>query len=131
MKLLKKILWLVLAVAILGTAGFYGFAYNADYSEGFRAGKITKFTRKGYIFKTYEGALDVGGINSNKGMVSSTWDFTVDSDRKEVIAAIEKAMLEGTHVKVSYEEKFIQISWRGDTKYFITKVEEAPQGTTK
>lgn len=126
MKLFKRILWITLSVFLLGTAGFFGFAYNVDYSEGFRAGKITKFTRKGYIFKTYEGALDVGGINSNKGMVSSTWDFTVDSDRKEVITAIEKAMLEGTHVKITYEEKFFQFAWRGDTKYFITKVEEAP-----
>jgi hypothetical protein len=131
MKLFKRILWISLAVFLLGTAGFYGFAYNANYSDGSRAGKITKFTRKGYIFKTYEGAIDVGGINSNKGMVSSTWDFTVDGDRKEVIAAIEKAMLEGTHVKVDYEEKFIQISWRGDTKYFITKVENAAIGTNK
>jgi hypothetical protein len=131
MKLLKKILWLTLTLVLLGTAGFFGFAYNVDYSEGFRAGKITKFTRKGYIFKTYEGSLDVGGINSNKGMVSSTWDFTVDSDEKEVITAMEKAMLDGSHVKISYEEKFFQIFWRGDTKYFITKVEEAPEVKNK
>lgn len=122
MKTLKKILWITLAATILIGGGFFSFAYMADYSDGFRAGKITKFTRKGYIFKTYEGSLDVGGINSNKGVMSSTWDFTVDSSQKEVIAAIEKAMLEGSHVKLSYEEKFFQFSWRGDTKYFITKV---------
>jgi hypothetical protein len=123
MKLFKRILWISLAVILLGTAGFFSFAYNVEYSEGFRAGKITKFTKKGYIFKTYEGALDVGGINSSKGMVSSTWDFTVDNNQKAVIEAIEKAMLDGSHVKLSYEEKFFQFSWRGDTKYFITKVE--------
>ncbi|GAB4464648.1 MAG: hypothetical protein OHK0057_00160 [Thermoflexibacter sp.] len=123
MKLFKKILWISLAVIVLGTAGFFTFAYNVEYSTGFRAGKITKFTRKGYIFKTYEGSVDVGGINSNRGMVSSTWDFSVDGSRKDVIQAIEKAMLDGSHVKLSYEEKFFQFFWRGDTKYFITKVE--------
>ncbi len=127
MKLFKKILWITLTVTLLGTAGFFGFAYNINYSDGSRAGKITKFTRKGYIFKTYEGSLDVGGINSNKGMVSSTWDFTVDSQETAVITAMEKAMLDGSHVKITYEEKFFQFAWRGDTKYFITKVEEAPE----
>ncbi|MCU0391922.1 MAG: hypothetical protein MUE81_12450 [Thermoflexibacter sp.] len=123
MKLFKKILFIGLAVIALGSVGFFSFAYNVEYSTGFRAGKITKFTRKGYIFKTYEGALDVGGINSNKGMVSSTWDFSVDASQKGAIEAIEKAMLDGSHVKLSYEEKFFQFFWRGDTKYFITKVE--------
>ncbi len=127
MKTLKKILWITLAAVILIGGGFFSFAYMADYSDGFRAGKITKFTRKGYIFKTYEGSLDVGGINSNKGVMSSTWDFTVDGSQKGVIEAIEKAMLDGSHVKLSYEEKFFKFSWRGDTKYFITKIEAAQQ----
>lgn len=52
---------LVLLLAILWT----WFSLNWSYSEGERAGVLQKFSRKGWICKTYEGELAqyvVGGV---------------------------------------------------------------------
>ena len=128
---MKKILFSLLALILLGTLGFFYFAYSAEFSEGSRAGRVTKFSKKGFIFKTYEGQLNVGGISTSKGGgVASIWDFSVDESEQEVIKAIEEAMTNDSYVKLYYEEKFFKFTWRGDTKYFVVKV-EAPKNSTE
>lgn len=124
-KTLIKVLVLFFLVAGLGSAGFFTFGYKANYSEGNRTGRVMKFSNRGYIFKTYEGQLDLTNITKNNiGMVSSTWDFSVDANDQATITALDKAMTENKPIKLHYEEKFFQFSWRGDTKYFVVKVEE-------
>jgi hypothetical protein len=47
-----------------------------EYSQGSRVGIITKFSEKGFLFKTWEGQLNLGGIttstdnNGNNSVVS-------------------------------------------------------------
>jgi hypothetical protein len=124
---IKVTIFFLLAL-VLGTVGFFLFAYNAEYSTGNRTGRLMKFSHRGFMVKTYEGQLDVAGISQGKsGMVSSTWDFSVDTSNKEVIEAIDKAMTANSFVKLHYEEKFFKFWWRGDTKYFVTKVEIVPE----
>ena len=75
-KFTKKLLWALLGLAILAIAGFFLWA-NYTYSEGTRAGDLIKISRKGYVFKTYEGQLKLGGIdlqNTEEGL-SDTWSF--------------------------------------------------------
>jgi hypothetical protein len=108
---------------ILAFAGTY-FYYNASYSEGFRAGTIVKISKKGYVFKTYEGELNLGNYYTEKGNPStSVWAFSVDTDQDSIIKRIEDAALSGRRVKLHYKEMYTQFSWRGDTKYFVHKVE--------
>ncbi len=114
----------VLLATVFG-GSFFLFGYKANYSEGNRTGRLMKFSKRGYIFKTCEGTLDLNNISkTNAGMVSSTWDFSVDDSDAKTFEAIDKAMTENKVVKLHYEEKFFQFSWRGDTKYFVTKIEE-------
>ncbi|WP_448519896.1 hypothetical protein [Rhodoflexus sp.] len=115
---------IVLTIALLGGGWF---AYFASYSEGYRAGKVMKISRKGILFKTWEGQLNVEGITSSTGKaggnLTSTWEFSVEDRYKNVIDSIQKAMDEDKRVKLYYEEKFYTYPWRGDTKYLITKIE--------
>jgi hypothetical protein len=114
--------FLLLATLVGGL--FFLFAYKASYSEGNRTGRLMKFSKKGYIFKTYEGTLDLANISRNQnGVIASTWDFSVIAENDEVAKQMDKAMTENKYVKLHYEEKYFQFSWRGDTKYFVTKVE--------
>jgi hypothetical protein len=49
------------------------------YSDVSRSGVLTKISRKGYIFKTYEGDLNIGGFNDGNGtiMPNSIFKFSV------------------------------------------------------
>jgi len=96
---------------------------SATFSEGYRAGNIMKLSKKGIIFKTYEGQLNVGGIVSNNGDgLSNIWEFSVTN--QGVIYQIENAVDRGKRVKLFYKEKYVKIPWRGKTKYIVYKLEE-------
>lgn len=90
------------------------------YSDGERAGQVVKLSRKGWIFKTYEGELATLAKGQLGTMVSNTFVFSVP-DRK-VASDIQDAMNQGKSVSLHYEQHFWAWFWEGNTKYFITKV---------
>jgi hypothetical protein len=122
---MRKWVFLIILLAIIGGALYYmTFGY---YSDGTRVGSLIKLSRKGYVFKTYEGQLQVGGMSDGTGsMMASNWDFSVDEDNDAAIDALNLASKMGQRVVLHYEEKFFQLPWNGDTKYFITSVERVP-----
>lgn len=56
MKTVKILIALVVLAALAGGA-FYLFG---SYSDGNRAGTVIKLSRKGLLFRTYEGELNLG-----------------------------------------------------------------------
>jgi len=93
-----------------------------SYSDGERAGTVSKFSRRGFIFKTYEGVLNVGGFSGETGSLTPQYfDFSVDDDA--VSAQITQAVKTGQRVTLHYEEKILKFPWNGETKYYITGVE--------
>jgi len=100
------------------------FFYYANYSSGYRAGVTTKISKKGVLFKTREGTLNVGGLtNTNDGTIPTTWNFTVKKNDTAVLAKIDSAIQNSHRVKLLYNEKYVKLFWRGDTKYFVYDVE--------
>jgi hypothetical protein len=97
-----------------------------SFSDGDRAGTITKFSRKGYIFKTYEGELLQGGFSEGTGQLNAKeFLFSVSPGRDSVIKKIEEALLNGKRVRLHYEEKYFRFFWMGDSKYYVTEVDFA------
>jgi hypothetical protein len=122
-KIIKISIGILVVFLFLGGV-FLLTALNYNYSTGNRTGRLMKFSERGYIFKTYEGTLDLNNISrNNTGTISSTWEFSVADNNPQVFAEIDKAMTENKVVKLHYEEKLFKFSWRGDTKYFVNKVE--------
>jgi hypothetical protein len=122
---MMRTLALILLIFMLCIVGIGSFFVFGSYSEGFRAGRLMKLSKKGYIFKTYEGQLDIGGLQSNAtkvGGASTVWEFSVKDDK--VIEDMNKAVDDNAEVKLYYEEKYYTFWFWGDTKYFVTKVEE-------
>lgn len=114
-----------LLLSIVGLLIFGWVAWSANYSEGARVGTIRKFSKKGFVFKTYEGELDLGYMaavpaNMSEGQI---WKFSVDASNADVIKAIDEAQVSKGKVKIQYNEKYWRIPMRGDTKYFVTKAE--------
>ena len=112
----KVLLGFILAI-VLGFAAFTWFTLNWSYSDGERAGLLQKFSRRGWICKTYEGEMvlaTVATVNAEKFL------FTVSNAdiAKQLSADI------GQHVTVHYEQrKWIPTSCFGDTEYFVTSVQ--------
>jgi hypothetical protein len=118
---IAKIIFFAVVILVLAIGSYFVFG---NYSQGTRAGTIVKMSHRGVLFKTYEGQLNLGGFSGETGSpASSLWDFSVDASKDEIIKQLEDASLNGKRVKLYYNEKFYNFSWRGDTKYFIYKVE--------
>ncbi|MBO0937163.1 hypothetical protein J2I47_11450 [Fibrella sp. HMF5335] len=93
-----------------------------SFSDGERAGTVSKFSRRGYLFKTYEGVLNVGGFSGETGSLTPQFfDFSVKDE--STAQKITEAVRTGQRVTLHYEEKILRLPWNGDTKYYITNVE--------
>lgn len=121
LKWMKRIAW----VAIIVLLALFSFAYWGSYSNGIRSGMVVKISKKGWVFKTYEGQLNLQtfGANKSPNIVSESFDFSVETDRTDVIKTLEEASLSGERVSLKYTERMMIFFWRGDTKYFVTEVE--------
>ena len=125
MNFLKKILLWIIGLSITAGVLIVLFALYANFSDGKRAGEVIKLSKKGYVFKTYEGQLNTGGFGDMDGdITSSIWHFSVKRDNQEVLDQLDNAIDGGYRVKLYYDEKYIKVPFLGETKYFVTKVEK-------
>jgi uncharacterized protein YxeA len=114
---MKKTLFGILAVIILLFIAWFAFIYYVPYSEGTRSGELIKFSKKGVISKTWEGEISQGISGAQ------IFQFSVLDQNRDVIEALQEN--EGNYVRLKYLERYATFFFWGDTKYFITDVEEA------
>jgi hypothetical protein len=118
---MRKFLLITLGLLVAGAA-IYLLVCNYTYSEGSRTGYLVKFNVKGYVFKTYEGELNLGGMNADNNSVANyLWDFSVLKRDKGVIDSLNA--YEGNIIKIFYKGKIKNMPWQGDTPFFVYKVE--------
>tara|TARA_Y100001934_G_C12001493_1_gene607900 strand:- start:252 stop:677 length:426 start_codon:yes stop_codon:yes gene_type:complete len=126
---MRKTLFWILGIVLILLIGWITFLYYGTYSEGVRAGTVIKLSRKGVLFKTWEGQLNIrsfGAVNSNNSL-SETFEFSIESDQEHIIKTLEEVSLSGERVNLHYIERYRVLPWRGSTRYFITKIERSPQ----
>jgi len=120
----KVVKIIVISVLVIGL-GVFSFYYWGVYDEGIRAGNVLRISKKGMLFKTYEGQLNLQTFGALKGAnpIMESFDFSVESGNQEVVQALQEVALSGERVNLHYVKRYARFPWRGDTKYFITKVE--------
>ena len=108
-------------------ACIFAFMYWGVYENGVMAGKVLRITEKGVLFKTHEGKLNLETFGALKGAspIAESFDFSVESSEKDVIDALQKVALSGERINLHFKKRYIKVPWRGETKYFATKVERA------
>lgn len=118
---MKKLFILLLLVAIAA----FSFLYWGTYENGVMAGKVVRVSEKGMIFKTYEGKLNLETFGALKGAspIAETFDFSVEKSEAEVIKGLQEAALSGERVNLYFKKRYMSFPWRGDTNYFVTRVE--------
>jgi hypothetical protein len=110
------ILAVVALTPLLLFAGYVTLVLHWSYSEGERAGYVQKFSRKGWVCKTWEGELAMASI---PGTMPELFRFTVRDDA--VAARLNKTM--GQRVALSYEQhRGLPTSCFGETEYFVIEV---------
>lgn len=133
----KKRILLVSSILLISLSTFIYFRYAFIYSEGTRVGIIYKFSKKGTIFKTYEGEMVLPGIRNrrdNGSLSSNTFNFSVTDE------ALAKKLMkcQGMEVELQYSFYNRPLPWRGDSyegekgQYIVEKLvrikDENPNG---
>jgi hypothetical protein len=112
---LKRLVFLsFLAAAAL--AGLYIWAASTfTYSAGERAGYVQKFSKKGWLCKTWEGELAMATI---PGSMPEVFAFSLHDE--QVATEINKRL--GERVTLVYEQHLGLPSCWGETSYWVTGV---------
>jgi hypothetical protein len=88
-----------------------------SYSEGERAGVLQKFSKRGWICKTYEGELAMYVVG---GVAPQIWNFSVRDDA--IVEQLHGAV--GQQVRLHYSEhRGLPTTCFGETDYFVERVE--------
>jgi hypothetical protein len=110
--------WLVVVVVVGGLL-FTAYVWAAlawSYADGERAGWVQKFSRKGYLCKTWEGEM---AMVSLPGSVPEKFLFTVRDE--QIAQQVNQAM--GRRVALYYEEHIgLPTSCFGETGHFVKGV---------
>lgn len=109
MKYLIITVFVLVALAIVGSiaVGFFGGAFP-NYSDGERSGTVYKVSHKGFIFKSYEGEMNLGGMASdaNGQAVVNVFKFSVRDPA--VVEKINEAANSGKRVTLHYTQYAIK-----------------------
>ena len=112
-------LWICGAMLVIigAVALFTWTTLSFAYANGERVGYLQKFSRKGWVCKTWEGEL---AMQTMPGIVPEKFYFTA---RSEPVAGRVNAVL-GKRVRVRYaQHKLVPSTCFGDTEYFVGDVE--------
>lgn len=112
----KLLLLLLLLAVVLISVLYFWLALRWSYSDGERAGFVQKFSRKGWVCKTWEGELAMATL---PGTIPQVFAFSVRDPA--VAARIEGTM--GQRIALHYEQhKGLPTDCFGETEYFVTEV---------
>jgi hypothetical protein len=112
LKVLLLLVVLVIAVPVL----WVWITLSYDYSDGERAGYVQKFSRKGWVCKTWEGELALVNL---PGAMPEIFHFSVRDD--DVAKRIQDVV--GKRVALTYEQHIgVPTSCFGETEYFVVNV---------
>jgi hypothetical protein len=128
---MRKIISLVVLLLLLVITGYVYWYYYNPYSEGTREGLVQKFSRKGSMFKTWEGEMQQVGFGVRGATYSSkVFYFSVTND---AIADSLEHGAQGKVVRLHYVQYRRTLPWRGDNyngrneergQYIVDRIEQ-------
>ncbi|MBC7452967.1 MAG: hypothetical protein H7335_04540 [Massilia sp.] len=115
-KRLSLILLALIPAAVAIFAIYTWVALHLSYSDGERAGFLQKFSRKGWLCKTWEGEIL---LSSMPGAIPERFEFSVRDD----LVATQLTAAVGKRVLITYaQHKGVPSACFGETEYFVEKV---------
>lgn len=115
---MRRVVIALVAVVVLAAGGALYFVFGWSYSDGDRAGYLQKFSRKGWLCKTYEGEL---AMTTVPGLAPVIWTFSVMMGDEEIAEQLNRQL--GKKVVLHYRElRYLPTSCFGETTYFVDRV---------
>lgn len=112
----RRIIAGVVLLPLVLLALYVWLSLTWTYSTGERAGYVQKFSKKGWICKTWEGELAMVAL---PGAMSEKFFFTVRND--SVAARINESL--GKRVAISYQQHVgVPTTCFGETGYWVDNV---------
>jgi hypothetical protein len=120
---LKRLLLVMLVAGLV----IFAVLYWGVYERGVMAGRVLRVTQKGVLFKTYEGKLSLESFGALKNVspIAETFDFSVEKGETAVISELQEVALTGERVNLHFKKRYLKFPWRGETRYFVTRVERS------
>jgi hypothetical protein len=104
-------LWILL-IAVVAVVGWTAFTLSWAYSEGDRAGVLQKFSKRGWVCKTYEGELALYIVG---GVAPQIWYFSTRDE--ELAKQLTEAV--GKNIQLHYaEHRGVPTNCFAETSYF-------------
>jgi len=117
----RRLAWSVFLLPIVLFGGYLLIVLNWSFSDGDRVGYLQKFSRKGWLCKTYEGEL---AMTTVPGVAPVLWQFSVWDE--SVAEKINHFL--GKKVVLHYREyRGIPTDCFGSTDYFVDAAEALPE----
>ena len=116
-----------LMLAIIFAASLMLQGCKENYSVGEKVGNLIEFTKKGVIWDSWEGSLNLTQTGMNTS--GAPFYFSFDNDRTDqdsLVQLLYRAQVEGWKVKLKYHEVWGMknvFQNRGESDYFIDGVE--------
>jgi hypothetical protein len=128
---MKKFFTIFLLCVIVFAGVLFAWHFYWVFGEGVKAGQLNNFTKKGYVFKTYEGKLIQAGFQGGQAgsVQSNEFRFSVASES----VAAQLMSNSGKVFELHYKEYKGALPWRGTSEFVVDSVysmrEERPMST--
>ena len=109
---MRKIIGILVLLLLVGVGGYIYWFYINRFSDGQREGVLQKFSRKGNVFKTYEGEILMSGFGRVGGNFQAQYFYFSVEDPK-VVGTMEQNI--GKNVIIHYNQYPKSLPWRGET----------------
>jgi hypothetical protein len=116
---MRKIIFFSVLALLLTVTGYVYFSYYKTYDDGDSEGILYNFSRKGNVFKTYEGVILRPGLRSAKAGGLSTNEFHFSVTDEAVADSLKKCL--GMQVLVHYNKYLKNLAWRGENNNLDNK----------
>ena len=108
---------LIFFLVLIVTLGITYAIFSIPSGKGTQAGVLIKLEQTGVVMKTYEGELNIGGMNTvpNTAQANEVWHFSV----RDEATANELMKLTGRKVSLHYTKILKSLPWQGQTNIFV------------
>lgn len=113
---MQRFLWFVIFIILIIAGVFVYWRFYRPYEEGNRSGTLVNLVKTGAIFKTYEGALITGEVDTSK------------QQKRLIFSVADPALgdslmlLQGHQIVIHYSRYIGTLPWRGNSHYIVTKL---------
>lgn len=131
-----KVIGAILLILLLGGGGYIYFSYYRQYDDGIKDGILYSFSRRGDVFKTYEGIMIQPGLRPSRTGGLNTNEFHFSVTDEAIADSLEKCI--GKQIMVHFSLYHKSLPWRGENnnndnkdkgQYIVDKVENVKEAS--